>query len=85
MVCGRHDRRPHLHEPHANAARFNASARRLAMPELPEAVFITAIRQLVAADKAWFPPVEGGSLYLRPFMFASEAFLGVRPAREDRR
>ena len=70
-----------LFRPFANAARFNASARRLAMPELPEAVFVESVRQLVAADREWFPTLEGGSLYLRPFMFASEAFLGVRPAR----
>jgi len=71
-----------LFRPEANAARFNASARRLAMPELPEAVFIESVRQLVAADRDWMPTVDGGSLYLRPFMFASEAFLGVRPAKE---
>ncbi|MFC4296081.1 branched-chain amino acid aminotransferase [Novosphingobium tardum] len=70
-----------LFRPRANAERFNASARRLAMPELPEDAFIEAIRQIVAADRDWFPPVAGGSLYLRPFMFASEVFLGVRPAR----
>ena len=71
-----------LFRPEANAARFNASARRLAMPEMPEELFIEAIRQIVLADRDWFPDVEGGSLYLRPFMFASEAFLGVRPAQE---
>ena len=70
-----------LFRPAANAARFNASARRLAMPELPEALFIQAIEELVAADKDWFPTVAGGSLYLRPFMIATEAFLGVRPAK----
>ena len=70
-----------LFRPDANARRFNASARRLAMPELPEDLFIAAIRELVAADKDWFPTVEGGSLYLRPFMIATEAFLGVRPAK----
>jgi branched-chain amino acid aminotransferase len=71
-----------LFRPEANAARFNQSARRLAMPELPEKVFIEAIERLVAADRDWFPTVEGGSLYLRPFMIATEAFLGVRPAKE---
>lgn len=71
-----------LFRPEANARRFNASARRLAMPELPEETFVEAVRQLVFADREWFPSVEGGSLYLRPFMFASEAFLGVRPAKE---
>ena len=71
-----------LFRPQANAARFNRSAARLAMPALPEATFIEAIRQLVAADREWFPSVEGGSLYLRPFMIATEAFLGVRPAKQ---
>ncbi|MFZ5745592.1 MAG: branched-chain amino acid aminotransferase [Pseudomonadota bacterium] len=71
-----------LFRPEANARRFNASAERLAMPELPEDLFIEAIRQLVAVDADWFPSVEGGSLYLRPFMIATEAFLGVRPAKE---
>jgi branched-chain amino acid aminotransferase len=70
-----------LFRPQANAARFNASARRLAMPELPEELFVEAVRQQVLADRDWFPSVEGGSIYLRPFMFASEAFLGVRPSR----
>ncbi len=71
-----------LFRPTANAARFNASAERLAMPALPEALFLESIRQLVAADRDWFPDVEGGSLYLRPFMIATEAFLGVRPAKQ---
>ncbi|WP_292962125.1 branched-chain amino acid aminotransferase [Novosphingobium sp. UBA1939] len=71
-----------LFRPEANAARFNASARRLAMPELPEALFVQAVKEMVLADKDWFPTVEGGSLYLRPFMFASEAFLGVRPSKQ---
>jgi branched-chain amino acid aminotransferase len=71
-----------LFRPYANAARFNISAKRLAMPALPEEVFVESVRQLVAADRDWFPTVDGGSLYLRPFMFASEAFLGVRPARQ---
>ncbi|MFN4112880.1 MAG: branched-chain amino acid aminotransferase [Sphingomonadaceae bacterium] len=71
-----------LFRPEANAVRFNASAARLAMPALPEETFIEAIRQLVCVDKDWFPTVEGGALYLRPFMIATEAFLGVRPAKQ---
>lgn len=71
-----------LFRPEANAARFNDSARRMAMPELPEALFLESLRQLLTADAAWVPDGEGASLYLRPFMFASEAFLGVRPARQ---
>ncbi len=73
-----------LFRPEANAARFNASAERLAMPTLPEGLFTRAVEELVKADKDWFPTVEGGSLYLRPFMFASEAFLGVRPSKQYR-
>lgn len=66
----------------ANARRFNASAARLAMPALPEETFLESIRQLVRIDRDWFPTVEGGSLYIRPFMFASEVFLGVKPSSE---
>jgi branched-chain amino acid aminotransferase len=70
--------------PEANAARFARSARRLALPVLPEADFIESLRQLVSVDQEWVPAADSGekSLYLRPFMFASEAFLGVRPAQE---
>ncbi len=71
-----------LFRPEANAARFNKSAARLAMPDLPEDVFVEAVKQMVLADKDWFPSVEGGSLYIRPFMFANEHFLGVRPAKK---
>lgn len=71
-----------LFRPEENARRFNRSAERLAMPALPEELFLEGIRQLVAADRDWFPSVEGGSLYLRPFMIATEAFLGVRPAKQ---
>jgi branched-chain amino acid aminotransferase len=70
-----------LFRPEANAARFNLSAERLAMPALPENIFVDSVRALVEADREWFPGVEGGSLYLRPFMIATEAFLGVRPAK----
>ena len=52
------------------------------MPELPESLFLESLRQLLAVDGAWVPSTEGATLYIRPFMFASEAFLGVRPARQ---
>ena len=71
-----------MFRPDANARRFRASAERLAMAELPEALFIESIRQLVTIDRDWFPSVEGGSLYIRPFMFANEVFLGVKPSSE---
>ena len=70
-----------LFRPDQNARRFQASAVRMAMPELPEAVFLQAVEELVKIDQAWIPGGEG-SLYLRPFMFATEAFLGVRPSHE---
>jgi len=68
--------------PEANAARLNQSARRLALPELPQEYFLGAIRELVQVDKEWVPAGDGEALYLRPFMIATEAFLGVRAARE---
>jgi branched-chain amino acid aminotransferase len=67
--------------PQANAARFNRSAARLAMPELPESLFVRAIELLVAHDRDWVPTTEGHSLYLRPFMIATQIGLGVnRPS-----
>ena len=69
-----------LFRPDANARRFNLSARRMAMPDLSEEMFLESIRSLVRADKDWIPESEDGALYLRPFMFASEVFLGMKPA-----
>ncbi|MEJ7650388.1 MAG: branched-chain amino acid aminotransferase [Nakamurella sp.] len=66
--------------PERNSARLNSSATRLAMPELPEELFLQSLRELVTADKRWVPSAPGQSLYLRPFMFASEVGLGVRPS-----
>ncbi|MEV4439595.1 branched-chain amino acid aminotransferase [Streptomyces sp. NPDC049577] len=68
--------------PEENAKRFAASARRLAMPELPVETFIEACDALVRQDKAWVPGSGEQSLYLRPFMFATEVGLGVRPSNE---
>lgn len=70
--------------PDRNAARMARSCERLALPVLPEEDFVGAIRELVEVDQSWVPAYGTGetSLYLRPFMFASEAFLGVRPAHE---
>jgi len=63
--------------PHANAARFRRSARRMAMPELDEDLFVRAIELLVSHDREWVPADEGKSLYLRPFMIATHRGLGV--------
>lgn len=71
--------------PVANAARLRTSARRLAIPELPEELFIESLSQLIAVDADWVPPAGGEeSLYLRPFIFATEPGLGVRPANQYR-
>ncbi len=71
-----------LFRPEANAARFQKSARRLALPELDVDDFLGSIEALIAVDHAWVPDADESTLYLRPYMFASEAFLGVRPAHE---
>ena len=70
-----------LFRPLENARRFNKSAERLAMPGLPEEVFLEACDQLVSIDRDWIPDGDG-SLYLRPFMFANEVFLGVKPSSD---
>jgi len=67
--------------PEANAGRLARSAWRLAMPELSQEDFLGSIEALVKQDAAWVPGAEESSLYVRPFMYAHEAFLGVRPAR----
>ncbi len=66
----------------ANARRFIDSAHRMAMAPLPEELFLSSIRHLVDLDRAWVPTNGEGSLYLRPFEYASEVFLGVRPSLE---
>src|SRR5215472_11327469 len=70
-----------MFRPEANARRFRDSAERMAMPTLPEDAFVTAVDELVKIDRDWIPEGDG-SLYLRPFMFASEVFLGVKPSSE---
>jgi branched-chain amino acid aminotransferase len=67
--------------PEANAARFQRSAVRLALPQLPVDDFVESLAALVRTDRDWVPAGDGQSLYLRPFMFASEVFLGVRPSK----
>ena len=68
--------------PEQNALRLQRSARRLALPELPVEYFLESLRQLIAVDGDWVPAAPETSLYLRPFMFAKEAFLGVRSAEK---
>ncbi|MBS0538610.1 MAG: branched-chain amino acid aminotransferase [Proteobacteria bacterium] len=70
-----------LFRPGENAKRFQQSAERLAMPKLPENLFLQAVDHLVNIDRDWIPGGDG-SLYMRPFMFANETFLGVKPSSD---
>lgn len=67
-----------LFRPEANARRLQQSARRLVLPELPVEWFVGSVRSLVETDRSWIPSALESSLYLRPFMFSSEAFIGMR-------
>ncbi|MBT8254079.1 MAG: branched-chain amino acid aminotransferase [Flavobacteriaceae bacterium] len=71
---------PMLFRPDKNAERLNVSADRMGMPRFPESLFIEALKQFVLVEKDWIPPAEGSALYLRPFMYADEPFIGMRAA-----
>jgi branched-chain amino acid aminotransferase len=70
-----------LFRPHAHAARLARSAARLCMPEVPEALLLEGVKALLREDAPWMPAAPGTSLYVRPFLIATEAFLGVRPSK----
>jgi branched-chain amino acid aminotransferase len=70
-----------IFRPEKNAARFNKSAARLCMPELPEDIFIQSIAALVDIDRDWIPSKAHHSMYIRPFMFATDPYLGVQPSK----
>ena len=85
MKASKHaDGTPLLLRPDEHAKRLNASARRMMMAEYPEDRFVEAVTQLVRLDKDWIPPAEGSALYLRPYMFATDEFIGVRPSETYR-
>ncbi len=67
--------------PADNWKRLNISAHRMCMPELPEEVFMEGLNTLLELDRRWVPSAEGSSLYLRPFMFSTEEFIGIRPGQ----
>jgi branched-chain amino acid aminotransferase len=69
-----------IFRPDKNAERFNLSAQRLCMPELPVDIFLQSIEALVDLDRDWVPSKANHSLYIRPFMFATDPFLGVTPS-----
>jgi len=66
--------------PEENFKRFNKSALRMCMPEVPEELFLGGLKQLLQLDKSWVPDKEGCSLYIRPFMFATDEYVGVSPS-----
>lgn len=71
---------PMLFRADKNAARLNASADRMGMPDFPEDLFVEGLKQLVDLERSWIPPTDGSALYLRPFMYADEPFIGMRAA-----
>lgn len=71
---------PVLFRPYENFKRLNLSAERMGMPVLPEEIFMQALHTLIYLDKDWIPTKEGSALYIRPFMFATDDFVGVRPS-----
>ena len=75
-----HDGTPLLFRPVKNATRLNFSARRMGMPELPIDIFANGLKELIKIDRDWIPPQKGSALYLRPFMYADEHFIGMRAA-----
>ncbi|WP_242927710.1 branched-chain amino acid aminotransferase [Pontibacter vulgaris] len=73
-----------LFRPYDNLKRLNLSAERMCMPEIPEDIFMQGLEQLLRLDAAWVPPTAGSALYIRPFMFATDDFIGVRPSSNYR-
>jgi branched-chain amino acid aminotransferase len=71
-----------IFRPYDNFKRFNISAERLEMPQVPEEIFIEGMRMLIDIDKDWIPAQKDHSLYIRPFMFASDEMIGVRPSEK---
>ena len=69
-----------IFRPEENLKRFNKSALRMCMPEVPEEIFLGGLKQLIELDNAWVPEKEGCSLYIRPFMFATDEYVGVSPS-----
>lgn len=67
-----------LFRPQENLKRINYSANRLCMPQIPESIFMDGLKELVKLDEQWIPPAEKGSLYIRPHLFATDEFIGVR-------
>jgi branched-chain amino acid aminotransferase len=74
--------KPLLFRPRDNWKRINHSAARMCMPALPEELFMDGLKALIELDQAWIPPTSKGALYIRPLMFATDEFIGVKPSEE---
>jgi branched-chain amino acid aminotransferase len=70
----------YIFRPYDNFKRFNVSAERMCMPTVPEEIFIDGMKQLIELDKEWIPTEADHSLYIRPFMFATDEIIGVKPS-----
>ncbi len=66
--------------PQDNLRRMNVSAERLCMPAIPEDVFMEGLSELISVDREWIPRTEGASLYIRPFLFSADEYIGIRPS-----
>lgn len=71
---------PVLFRPEDNHSRFNLSAERMCMPDIPEEIFLGGLKTLLDLDREWIPDTPGSSLYIRPFMFATDEYVGIRPS-----
>lgn len=71
-----------LFRPEENMRRMNQSSARLCMPQIDEVLALSALKQLLLVEKEWIPSAEGTSLYIRPFIIATEAYLGVTPSKK---
>lgn len=69
-----------IFRPEMNALRFKESCERMCMPVIPEDIFVELVRKMVEVDKEWVPSKEGDSLYIRPFLFATDDFIGIKPS-----
>lgn len=69
-----------LFRPADNLKRMNRSAERMCMPSVPEDLFMESLHELITVDRAWIPTTKGASLYIRPFLFSSDEYIGIRPS-----
>ncbi|MEX2235533.1 MAG: branched-chain amino acid aminotransferase [Cyclobacteriaceae bacterium] len=70
-----------IFRPYDNLRRMNISAERMCMPSIPEEIFMESLSELISLDRKWIPTTKGSSLYIRPFMFSSDEYIGIRPSQ----